>query len=110
MLHILHNVHSYLQIHIYVVLGAVWTLQVHLDERAAANCGLPTTEVAFCAAQLVLALTALHKHGYLHRDVKPNNCMLRDDGYLVLADFGLCAGLRNEHCHCHYQYHYRYHY
>lgn len=41
--------------------------------------------------QAALGLAQLHRHGYVHRDVKPANFLLRADGALVLADFGLAA-------------------
>lgn len=39
--------------------------------------------------QLAEALGALHGIGVLHRDVKPGNVLLRDDGTLAFIDFGL---------------------
>lgn len=40
--------------------------------------------------QLVaVALTAVHQQGILHRDLKPPNIMLREDGQIVLIDFGI---------------------
>lgn len=39
--------------------------------------------------QAALGLTQLHRQGYVHRDVKPANFLLRAHGSLVLADFGL---------------------
>lgn len=38
---------------------------------------------------LLRALSVCHKHWVLHRDVKPNNCLLATTGELKLGDFGL---------------------
>jgi len=39
--------------------------------------------------QMANALTAAHVAGITHRDIKPDNIMLRDDGYVKMLDFGL---------------------
>merc|ERR1712232_867486 len=42
------------------------------------------------AAELLLALTHLHNRKVWHRDVKPANVILDEEGHALLADFGTC--------------------
>lgn len=42
------------------------------------------------AAELILAVNAVHTLGYAHRDLKPDNILIDTAGHLRLADLGLC--------------------
>jgi len=52
---------------------------------------LPYPRVAEIGLQLISALKAAHDEGIVHRDVKPENVMISENGRVVLTDFGLAA-------------------
>ncbi|MGW1149254.1 serine/threonine-protein kinase, partial [Streptomyces sp. NPDC002454] len=62
------------------------TLQDRTAERP-----LAPAEAARLGRQVLSALCAAHAVGIHHRDVKPANVMLREDGSAVLTDFGIAA-------------------
>ena len=43
--------------------------------------------------EIATALDYAHGKGYIHRDVKPDNILLRDDGSSVLSDFGIARAV-----------------
>jgi serine/threonine protein kinase len=49
--------------------------------------------VKFYTAQIVLAVGELHSKGIMHRDLKLENIMVDEDGYLKLIDYGLAKTL-----------------
>ena len=60
------------------------TLREHL-----ANTQMTIGEVLDLATQVASALSAAHEAGIVHRDVKPDNIMLRRDHLVKVLDFGL---------------------
>ncbi|XP_054778386.1 uncharacterized protein LOC129286421 isoform X5 [Prosopis cineraria] len=54
---------------------------------------LSEDEARFYVGETVLAIESIHKHNYIHRDIKPDNLLLDRYGHLRLSDFGLCKPL-----------------
>jgi serine/threonine-protein kinase len=61
------------------------SLAKRIEKRGA----LPEEVVLSWAHQLLAALAYCHGEGIIHRDVKPQNVIIRPDGQAVLVDFGL---------------------
>lgn len=48
-------------------------------------------ECLYYGARIMLGLQALHDQGYVYRDLKPENCLLGEDGRVKLTDLGLAT-------------------
>lgn len=59
------------------------------DLRSQIKSNIKPRDAACLLRQMAEALQVLHGAGVLHRDLKPGNVMLREDGSVVLIDFGM---------------------
>jgi len=75
--------------------GRVWYTMTYVRGTDAAEAlraapeGLPPDRVVGIVDAIADALDFAHRHGVAHRDVKPGNVLLGDDGRVFLTDFGI---------------------
>jgi beta-adrenergic-receptor kinase len=62
-------------------------LGYHLHQRGR----FPKRECLYYAARIMHGLQALHDQGYVFRDLKPENCLLAEDGRVKITDLGLAT-------------------
>ena len=66
------------------------------DLRNQIDHGVTEKDAVDYLRQIASALSAVHRKGVLHRDLKPGNIMLRADNSIALIDFGLAKRARLE--------------
>ena len=64
-----------------------------LQDTLASDGPFPPVRAAEIGLGVLNALRAAHRAGVVHRDVKPGNVLLADDGHAVLADFGIATSV-----------------
>jgi serine/threonine protein kinase len=60
----------------------------NLKEKIQKDGTISESEIIDIIMPILNGLEIIHKHGFIHRDIKPDNIYIRDDGSPVLIDFG----------------------
>jgi len=64
-----------------------------LGARLAREGPLPEEDIVRLARDIIAALDFAHGQGVIHRDLKPDNVLIRSDGTAVLTDFGIARAV-----------------
>ncbi len=64
-----------------------------LGARIAREGPLPEEDLVRLARDIIAALDFAHAQGVIHRDLKPDNVLIRSDGTAVLTDFGIARAV-----------------
>ena len=67
-----------------------------LKEEITRRAPLPEPEAINYATQALAALDAAHRQGVVHRDIKPHNMVLTDEGRLKVTDFGIARAANTQ--------------
>src|SRR5580704_13934403 len=81
--------------------GAYFIVMEFIDGRALSavlreSGALPPHDVANIGANVAAALSFAHRHGVVHRDVKPGNVLITADGGVKVTDFGIARAMNTE--------------
>ena len=66
------------------------------QERKSKMNAFTISEVQKYMNQIIKATRCLHSHGFLHRDIKPDNILVSEKGVLKLTDFGTIKKLKDK--------------
>ena len=64
-----------------------------LKEYIQDNTPIPLPKVIKIMDQILSAMSLAHKHGVIHRDLKPQNILMDENGNIKIADFGIAVAL-----------------
>jgi beta-lactam-binding protein with PASTA domain len=67
-----------------------------LKDEITGRAPLPEAEVVNWATQALDALEFAHRQGVIHRDIKPHNMVLTDEGRLKVTDFGIARAANSQ--------------
>lgn len=89
------------EVHLYLVMeflpgGDLMTMLIKYDTFS-------DDVTRFYMGECALALEAIHKLGFIHRDIKPDNILIDATGHIKLSDFGLSTGFHKQHDSAYYQ-------
>ena len=69
------------------------TIEQQVRRRGGA---LAESEAVRLICELLPAMTYVHQRGFVHRDIKPGNIMIRPDGSVCIIDFGIAKDMNSE--------------
>ena len=77
----------------------LWIIMEYMDGGSLTNvatfCEVQEPHIAYFAREVLKALDYMHKHKMIHRDIKTDNVLLKENGEVRLADFGYAARLES---------------
>lgn len=82
-----YSLHSDEEVYLVLDLMSGGDLGFHLHHRRRFS----EKQCLYYSARIMLGLQALHDKHYVYRDLKPENCLLSDDGRVKLTDLGLAT-------------------